>query len=380
MGHGIAQLAAQAGCDVVIRDIKQEFLDSGLRNVRWSLDKLVEKGRMARWQADEAFGRIGTSLDLKSAVARADLVIEAIPEDLPLKKETFAELDEYAPPEAILASNTSTMPIEELADATERPQNVVGTHFFNPPQLMRLVEITPCSKTSPRVVRAAQDFAKRLGKETVVCRKYVPGFIVNYIMGAMTEAALLIFEGNEASAEQIDSALVSKAGFPLGLLAVADYTGMDVIYGVDKFYEEAGYHRYVSPLVKKFVLEGRLGAKTGQGFYKWTKGKWPEISPEAGKDFDVTRIVAVGANAAAELIRQDVAETEEIDRAVKLGLGYKRGVLELADEVGLDRILEALRELNSRYGEKYTFAPSPLLVDLVRTGRMGKKALAGFYG
>jgi enoyl-CoA hydratase / 3-hydroxyacyl-CoA dehydrogenase len=379
MGHGIAQLASLAGCDVIIRDIKKEFLESGLKKISWSLDKLVEKDKVTRRQADEAFTRIRTSLDLNSAVSGADLVIEAVPEDLKLKKEIFTLIDRYAPAKAILASNTSAMPIEEIADATSRPQNVIGMHFFNPPQLMPLVEITPCTETLRWVTKAVEEFATRLGKEIVLCKKYVPGFIVNNILGALTRAAILTYENKEATPEQIDSALKSKAGFPMGLFEVADYSGLDILYNIENFYRELGYQSYVSPSVKKLVGEGRLGAKTGRGFYEWKEGKRPEISRESGKNFDVTEIIAVGANAAAELIRNGVADRDDIDKALKLGLGYQKGILQIADQIGLDKILESLRTFNTKRNPNQRYLPSALLSKLVAQGDLGKKSWRGFY-
>lgn len=379
MGHGIAQLAASAGCRVTIRDIKQEFLDSGLNKINWSLNKLLEKGKITKEQAGEILGRITTTLDLKYAVAKADLVIEAAPEDLKLKKEIFALIDKDAPKDAILATNTSAMPIEEIARATFRPENVIGMHFFNPPQLMPLVEITPNAKTEGWVVQTIQDFSKRLGKQTVLCKKYAPGFIVNNILSAMTRSAILILERKEASAEEIDSALKSKADFPMGLFEVADYSGLDILYNIEKFYNQLGYSHYLSPLVEKLVREGKLGAKTGSGFYEWKGGKRPEISPDAGRNFDITQIIAVGTNAAADLLRQGVCDRDDIDKGLKLGLGYKKGILEIADEIGLDKILESLKDFNSAHGEKEQFTPSPLLDELVQKKQLGKKSMRGFY-
>jgi enoyl-CoA hydratase/3-hydroxyacyl-CoA dehydrogenase len=379
MGHGIAQLAASVGCKVTIRDVKQEFLDSGLGKINWSLGKLVEKGKITKEQASEILGRITTTLDLRSALAGADLVIEAVPEDLKLKKEIFSLIDKDAPKDAILASNTSAMPVEEIARATSRPEKVIGMHFFNPPQLMPLVEITPNTKTEKRTVQTILDFSARLGKQTVVCKKYVPGFIVNNILGAMTRSAIVILESNEASVEEIDSALKSKANFPMGLFEVADYSGLDILFNIEKFYNELGYSRYLSPLVEKLVREGKLGAKTGIGFYEWKGGKRPEIRAGSGKDFDITPIIAVGTNAAAELIRQDVSEGADIDKALRLGLGYKKGILEIADEFGLDKILESLNEFNLKYKEKEVFKPSALLIDLVNKKQLGKKTMKGFY-
>ena len=209
MGHGIAQLSAQVGYEVVIRDVEDRFLESGLGKIRWSLGKMVEKKRITKEQADLALGRIGTTTDLKSAVSEADLVVEAAPENLELKVEIFRSIDKHAPAGAILASNTSSLPIDEMARATSRPQNVVGMHFFNPPQLMPLVEVILGAQTSDWVARATDEFAKGLGKQTIICRKYVPGFVVNNILGALNRVPMVMYDRGEATAEEIDSALKS---------------------------------------------------------------------------------------------------------------------------------------------------------------------------
>jgi enoyl-CoA hydratase/3-hydroxyacyl-CoA dehydrogenase len=378
MGHGIAQLAAQVGCDVMLRDVEDKFLDSGLEKVRWSLGKLVEKNRISKGEADLVLQRIGKTTDLRSAVSESDLVIEATPEVLDLKKELFASIDRYAPSDAILASNTSSLPIDEMAKATKRPQNVVGMHFFNPPQLMRLVEIILGTRTADWVAQTAAVFARALGKETIVCRKYVPGFVVNNVLHALGSVPMAMFVSGDASVEEIDSAVIYKAGFPMGIFLLRDYSGIDVGYNVQKLFESQGYPVEPSSPLKKMVEEGRLGAKTGRGFYEWKDGQKPKVTPDAGRRIDITPIVASGVNAAAELIRQGVATKEDIDKGIKLGLGFPKGILEMGDEIGLDKVLDSLSAFYAKHG-KAEYHPSPLLEELAKNKRLGRKTGQGFY-
>jgi enoyl-CoA hydratase/3-hydroxyacyl-CoA dehydrogenase len=378
MGHGIAQLAAQNGCDVLLRDVEDRFLDAGLEKIRWSLGKLVDRSRITKEQADLALRRIRTTTDLKLAVSDSDLVIEATPEVMELKKELFASMDKHAPAGAILASNTSSLPIDDMAMATARPQNVVGMHFFNPPQLMRLVEIILGTRTASWVVQTASEFAAGLGKETIVCKKYVPGFIVNNVLHALGRVPMAMFVSGEATAEEIDSALINKAGFPMGVFELRDYSGIDVGYNVQKLFESYGYPPDPSSPLKKMVEEGRLGAKTGRGFYEWKNGQKPHISEDAGRKVDIAPVIASGVNAAAELMRQGVATKEDIDKGIRLGLGFPKGILEMGDEMGLDKLLESLMSFDAKHGRKEREL-SPLLVGLVKEGKLGKKTGRGFY-
>jgi enoyl-CoA hydratase/3-hydroxyacyl-CoA dehydrogenase len=378
MGHGIAQLSAQVGCHVVMHDVEVRFLDAGLQKIKWSLGKLAEKNRITREQAEQVLQRIEKTTDLKSAVSGSDLVVEAAPEELQLKKEIFASVDEHAPAGAILASNTSSLPIDEMANATSRPESVVGMHFFNPPQLMRLVEIILGTDTAPWVAKTAEEFVKGLGKETIVCRKYVPGFVVNNVLHALGRVPMAMFVSGEASAEEIDSALIYKAGFPMGVFLLRDYSGIDVGYNVQKLFESHGYPAEPSSPLKRMVEEGRLGAKTGRGFYEWKDGQRPKVSPDAGKRIDITPIVASGVNAAAELIRQGVATKEDIDKGIRLGLGFPKGILEMGDDIGLDKLLDSLSAFYAKHGQA-GYHPSPLLVELAENKRLGRKTGKGFY-
>ena len=360
-----------------MRDIEDRFLDSGLGKIRWSLGKMVEKNRITKGQADLALGRIRTTTDLKSAVSEADLVVEAAPEDLKLKEEIFRSIDKHAPAGAILATNTSSLPIDAMARATSRPESVVGMHFFNPPQIMPLVEVILGTQTADWVAQATDEFAKGLGKQTIICRKYVPGFVVNNILGALNRVPMVMYERGEATAEEIDSALKSKAGFPMGIFELHDYSGIDVGYNVQKFYESQGYHSEAAPL-KRLVEQGRLGAKTGRGFYEWKDGQRPKISAEAGKRIDITPIIASGVSAAADLIMQGVASKDDIDKGMKLGLGFPKGILEMGDELGLDKLLDSLDSFNSQHGMADR-KPSQLLVDLAKRNQLGRKTGKGFY-
>jgi enoyl-CoA hydratase/3-hydroxyacyl-CoA dehydrogenase len=378
MGHGIAQLAAQVGCDVVLQDVEDRFLDSGMQKIQWSLGKLVERNRVSKEQAEAVLQRIRRTTDLRLAASGADLVIEATPELIELKKELFASIDKSAPANAILASNTSSLPIDEMAKATKRPQNVVGMHFFNPPQLMRLVEIILGTQTADWVAQTASEFAKGLGKETIVCRKYVPGFVVNNVLHALGRASMAMFVRGDATAEQIDSALIYKAGFPMGVFLLRDYSGIDVGYNVQKLFESHGYPPEPASPLKKMVEEGRLGAKSGRGFYEWKDGQRPKISPEPGESIDITPIVGSGVNAAAELIRHGVATKEDIDKGIRLGLGFPKGILEMGDEIGLDTLVESLRSFDLKHGRREREL-SPVLIGLVQKGQLGRKTGKGFY-
>ena len=378
MGHGIAQLSAQVGCDVVLQDVEDRFLDSGMQRIRWSLGKLVEKNRVTQNQADQVIHRIKTTTDLKLAVSQSDLVVEAAPEVMQLKKGIFAVVDGHAPDWAILASNTSSLPIDEIAKATSRPQSVIGLHFFNPPQLMRLVEIILGTETADWVVKNATEFVRGFGKETIFCRKYVPGFEVNNVLHALGRVPMVMYGTGEATAEEIDSALIYKAGFPMGVFLLRDYSGIDVGYDVQKLFESQGYPAEPHSPLKRMVEEGSLGAKTGRGFYEWKGGQKPMISAEPGKRIDITPIIANGVNAAAELVRKGVATKEDVDKGIRLGLAFPKGILETGDEIGLDKVLDSLNSFEAKHG-KMGHGPSPLLVELVDSKRLGKKTGKGFF-
>jgi 3-hydroxyacyl-CoA dehydrogenase len=282
MGHGIVQVAAQAGFTVIAVETEQAFLDKGLARVEKSLQKMakkaVEKGKateeQAEKQATEARGRIIGSLD-KSMLADCDLVVDAIIEDLEVKKQLFAELGGICKPETIFASNTSSFPIGEMAAASGRPTRFVGLHFFNPVQLMRLVEVVRTDETDDEVFAAARAFGEAVGKKPVAC-KDTPGFVVNRLLVPYMAQALEMLDRGDATKEDIDAAMQFGCGFPMGPITLTDYVGLDttlyILEGWTKRFPGESDFR-VPAILRRHVDDGKLGRKSGEGFYKWEGDK-----------------------------------------------------------------------------------------------------------
>jgi enoyl-CoA hydratase/3-hydroxyacyl-CoA dehydrogenase len=366
MGHGIAQISAMAGYHVTIRDIDQAFLDKAMDKIRWSLSKMVEKGKIASSDMQSILSRITTTLSLKDAVADADLIIEAIPEDMRLKKDTFSELDRLADPRTIFASNTSTLPITEIATATSREDRFIGIHFFNPPQLMQLVEVIPGAKTSKDTVSIALEYVKSLRKEPILCRKDVAGFIVNRIFIPLVHEAAWEMLENKASMRAIDAAFKFKLGFPMGIFELADYTGLDVIY---KASEEmlARDNKVLNPcpLVEELYSKGLYGQKSGKGFYEYSKDKYErvELKQEEAEHYEPLRLIAVAVNNASWLISNDVASKEDVEKALMLGMGLKEALFTIAERFGYPRIVQMLSKLAE--SNKF-YEPDRYLLNLIK--------------
>ena len=365
MGHGIAQVSAMAGYNVILRDIEQQFLDKAMEKIKWSLDKLVSKEKISESQRDEIFSRIKPIVDLKDAVHDCDLVIEAVPEIMDLKKKVYAELDEVADERIIFASNTSTLPITEIANTISRPKKFIGIHFFNPPQLMKLVEVIPGQETSDEITNLTINFVKSVNKVPVTCRKDVPGFIVNRLFIPLVHEACYVMERQNIQQTEIDSAVKFSLGFPMGIFELADFTGLDVIH-------KATIEMHVRdkkvilphPTIEKLFNEKNIGQKSGEGFYKYSDDKYERIplSEELAKKCDPTQIIANILNNAAWLVTNNASDIDEIEKAANLGLGLKKPLFETANEIGMKKIVEELKKLSDKHGAFYE--PDPLLLSM----------------
>lgn len=272
MGSGIANLAASSGFNVILRDVEERFLESGLSRINKFMSKSVEKGKITELEKAEIIARIHTTTEIED-LKDADIVIEAIIEDIDAKKSVFAELDRIVPEGTILATNTSSMSITEIANATNRPDRIAGMHFFNPAQLMKLVEVVRGFNTSDETVEELRGFSKSLRKEPVVVNKDTPGFIVNRIMIPQFIEAIKILEEGIASAEDIDKAVTLGLNYPMGPFTLQDYAGVDIGYYVMEYMaDEFDDTRFAPPmLMKQMMRAGRYGKKSGAGFYDYNK-------------------------------------------------------------------------------------------------------------
>lgn len=273
MGHGIAQVAAQVGkYDVNLRDIEQRFIDGGMNMIRESLQRYVKKGQLTEQDVNAVLARIHPMLDLEQAVCDADLIIEAVPENADMKKAMFREVDSCARDHVIIASNTSSVSITEIASATKRPEKVCGMHFFNPPQLMKLIEIIKGARTSDETVQTALDVAHKMEKETVLVKKDCPGFIVNRILiPALNEAVAIYWEGI-ADRDDIDKAIKLGLNWPMGPLMLLDYIGSDTTLAIaEVLTRELDPKFHPTNGLKQMAKAQLLGRKTGKGFYDWTQ-------------------------------------------------------------------------------------------------------------
>lgn len=390
MGHGIAELAAIAGFKVYIADISMDILRGALDRIRWSLGKLSERG-VLRESIDTIMSRItpivsikpdgSWSDDLARVLSETQFMVEAIPEDLKLKQLLFSHASLHIPENAILATNTSSLPITEIASVARRPERVVGMHFFNPPVLMPLVEVIRGAYTSDDTVKVTVDMARRLGKTPVVVNKDVPGFIVNRILGRFMNMACYTVDRGLASVEDVDSTVFYTLGFPMGVFELADYSGIDVFYLVTKAMAERGFQVLPCKLFEDKYNARKYGVKTGEGFYKYPEpGKFvkPAHKRELAGRIDPLLLLSLPISEAAYLLRAGIASKEDIETSVKLGLGWPKGIFELADEYGIDKVVETLSRLKAET-QLELFSPDPLLQEMVREGKLGRKSGEGFY-
>ncbi|MCS7144427.1 MAG: 3-hydroxyacyl-CoA dehydrogenase/enoyl-CoA hydratase family protein [Archaeoglobaceae archaeon] len=371
MGSGIAQVCATSGYEVYVRDIAQEFIDKAKDSIEKGIARMVSKGKITEEKAKEILGRLKFTLSIEEAVKNADLVIEAIPEVMDLKKSLFAEVQKYAKKDCIFATNTSGLSITELGNSTDRPDKFVGLHFFNPPVVMQLVEVVKGQRTSDETVKICVEFVKSIGKTPVVVKKDVAGFIVNRILVPYLTLAIEDVEKGIAKQEEIDAVFLYKYSFPMGPIELSDFVGLDVLHFIGS---QWGLVPTPKTLKQKFEKK-ELGAKTGKGFYDWSAGR-PKIPKVEG--YDELRLIAPMVNIAVELIELGVADAKEIDLAMKLGTNMPKGVCELGDEIGLEKIIAKLEELYKERGYEI-LKPRELLRRMVSEGKTGVKVGKGFY-
>lgn len=361
MGHGIAEVALIAGYKVNLYDIKQEFVDKGASRIMESLDKLASKGKVPADHVKKIKGELlKKTTNLADAVKNADLAIEAAPEVLDLKKRVFAEMDKAAPANALLASNTSTMSITEIAKSTNRPDKIFGLHFFNPAVLMRLVEVIRGGKTSDETMQIGRAFVERINKVPVIVKKDVPGFIANRVNGPASVLINAIIGSGEIEPEALD-AFVKGLGAPMGPCELQDYVGIDIVINGAKYYAETVHPDYAPPPhLLKMAKEGKLGKKTGKGYFDWSQGR-PNIDLSKATDkFDPMDTIAVQINEACKLIEMGVCTAEDVDLAMTNSSGNPVGPMSVAKSIDPADLAARLNRLAEKY-KKEIFKPTKMI-------------------
>jgi 3-hydroxybutyryl-CoA dehydrogenase len=365
MGIGIAHACAKKNHKVFIVDSSAECLKSGKEKLFKLLDKLVQKGKYSKQDKKEITTNLNFTDDL-GKIKNSDFVIEAIIENLNIKKQVFKNIEELVSSECIIASNTSSLSIASIASSCIKNDRVIGIHFFNPANLMPLVEIIPSIQTSKLTIEKSKEFLIDLGK-TIVIAKDTPGFIVNRVARPFYGESLRIYEEGIANFETIDWALKEIGGFKMGPFELMDYIGNDINYTVTETVFKEFYYdpRYKPSFTQKRLVEaGFLGKKSGKGFYDYVNVSEKNINTnrDEGKKI-VLRVLSMLINEAADALFLNIASKEDIDLAMTKGVNYPKGLLSWADEIGIDNILKILKELNNKYCED-RYRPSPILAQL----------------
>ncbi len=370
MGSGIAQVASTAGHEVILSDTREAALETSKNKLQKIMNRLIEKSRVEADEAQAIQGRIQYTTD-NADMASCGLVIEAIVENLDVKKQVFKQLESIVSEDAMLASNTSSLSIASIAAACEHPERVLGIHFFNPAPLMKLVEIIPAIQSDPKVVETARQLINNWGKTTVLA-KDTPGFIVNRVARPFYGEALRIYEEGIADFATIDWAMKDFGAFRMGPFQLMDYIGNDINFTVTETVFKAFWYdpRYKPAFTQKRLSEaGYLGRKTGKGYYDYS----PEAMPPAHTGDTklgikiVNRVVAMLINEAADALYLNIASRDDIDLAMTRGVNYPKGLLQWADEIGIEECVARMDALYHEYLED-RYRCSPLLRRMARDG------------
>ncbi|RCV53267.1 3-hydroxyacyl-CoA dehydrogenase [Marinitenerispora sediminis] len=381
MGAGIAEVFAGAGFTVVGVEIDGAALDRGRAHLESSLDRSVGKGRLTEQERRDILARISFST-ARDDLRDADFVVEAVPERIDLKRDVFTDLDRVCPPGTILATNTSSLSVTEIAALTRRPGKVVGLHFFNPAPAMKLVEVVRTVLTEPGAAEIATEVAKRLGKTPIGVTDRA-GFVANALLVPYLNDAVRVYERRIASREEIDAAVTAAAGLPMGPLTLLDLVGLDVSLAVmDVLWEEFRQPRYAAaPLLRRMVAAGLLGRKSGRGFYDHSgagdpaealpTGPVAEVVRDQVHRFDLADLLLVPhIDDALRMVGDGYATADDVDTAMRLGCGYPKGPFEMLAERGADAVANVLGGMADA-GLTPGYAPPPLLAaDLVAGGRI----------
>ncbi|NHJ01807.1 MAG: 3-hydroxyacyl-CoA dehydrogenase [Candidatus Heimdallarchaeota archaeon] len=352
MGHGIAEVALLSDYYVSLVDLNRDILAEGVSLIDWSLKKFVQKAKLTERRYKQLLTNLETTTNLREAVKNADLCIEAVPEQLELKKEIFSKLDKFSPDHTILASNTSTIRISEIAHATQRPEKVVGLHFPPPPVLAEVIEVVRGEKTAKSTIKFVIDFTHRVGK-TCIIAKDSPGFICNRIMAPSLLLIQLFLDRGEYSPSKVDAAALNM-NMVMGPYELLDYMGLDIVYDSSQYFAEHLSPDYTpTDTISRLVKENKLGRKTGEGIHKWRSGgRRPFIDLSDPADFDPIDLMRVQINEAVKVLEEGIATVADINIGMKHFYHNPWGPFELVEQMDLDDLTVFLDNLAEKYGKE----------------------------
>ncbi|MFW9956802.1 MAG: 3-hydroxyacyl-CoA dehydrogenase NAD-binding domain-containing protein [Candidatus Odinarchaeota archaeon] len=355
MGSGIAYISAWNGFDVFMIDVNDAAVEAGMDRIRNDVMTGINKNKISMSDAEALMGRLKYGTNVEAGVKDADLIVEAIFENMEVKKKVFATVDAAAPKHAILATNTSSLSIDELANSTKRPSQFIGMHYFSPVAAMKLLELVIGKKTSKETIDTAMAVGKKQ-KKTCVQAKNSPGFIVNRILMPVLREAIVLYEKGVATKEEIDTAMTIHGGMPAGPFALGDFVGLDIAYNaMSTLYREIGDCFRPPETLKNLVDSGAIGTKAKKGFYDYTgAGGAAEPAKGANLQWLSVRIAVMAIREAMILVDDGIATKEDIDPAMVLGASFPKGPFAMANQIGMNKVHEELKKLNDEFGDCYS--------------------------